>query len=83
MSKKTLRDNTTKFCKDNSSLNVIKERYRNDAEPEAIYLTLFRLGPKREESKKPPICFSAVSSSKLQLAPKILVFSFNLFATLM
>ena len=57
MSKNTLRDNTAKFCKDNSSLNPIKVRDRNDAEPESVYLTLFRLGPKREGSKKPPYLF--------------------------
>lgn len=70
MSKKTLRDNTTKFCKDNSSLNVIKERYRNDAEPEAIYLTLFRLGPKREESKKPPYLFFRCKFFKVAISPQ-------------
>ena len=70
MSKKTVRDNTAKFCKDNSSLNLIKIRYRNDAEPEAIYLTLFRLRPKRVGSKKPPYQFFPSKFFKVAISPQ-------------
>ena len=36
MTAQTLRDNTAKFCKDNSLLNLITVRDGNDVEPEAI-----------------------------------------------
>ena len=49
MSAQTLRDNAARFRKDNSLLNLIKVRDRNDLEPETIHIKVIE--PVRRQEK--------------------------------
>ena len=49
MSAQTLRDNAARFRKDNSLLNLIKVRDRNDIEPETIHIRVTE--PVRRQEK--------------------------------